>query len=218
MPLRQHPLSNLLSPRINTVVGEISYSRFIKGNCVLLFLLGGLVSLICVGLEIYRAELLMSVSWDGFWDLIWFRFCFCTCLLLSIPPSLELCPEMASGCPRHVLAKGIDFRGVIAAEMNADMFVQLPSSLWLPNPESLFQQIIYISLPLQQGTVQWNWLVTAILLTQLFWGHSIGLKILFFWNDLAVRSLFLVNIQKKRPDCKPRWVSIKDTVHMPRVV
>lgn len=35
---------------------------------------------------------------------------------------------MALGCPRQVLAKGIDFRGVIAAEMNADMFVQLSSS------------------------------------------------------------------------------------------
>lgn len=158
VPLRQHPLSNLFSPRINTVIGAISYSCFVKGKCLLLFLLGGLVSLICVGLEIYRAELLMSVSWDGFWDLIWSGSCFCTCLLLSIPPSLELCPEMASGCPRQVLAKGIDFRGVIAAQMNADMFVQLSRSLWLPDTESLFQQIIYISLPLQQerGTGSWQ--------------------------------------------------------------
>lgn len=36
---------------------------------------------------------------------------------------------MASGRPRQVLAKGIDFREVIAAELNADMFVQLSSSL-----------------------------------------------------------------------------------------
>lgn len=39
--------------------------------------------------------------------------------------------------------------------------------------------------------------MTAIPLTQLFWRHSVGLKLLVFKNYLVVGSLFLINIQRK---------------------
>lgn len=51
------------------------------------------------------------------------------CPVPIIPPTWELCPEMASGCPRQRLAKGTGFIGAITAEMNVDMFVQLSISL-----------------------------------------------------------------------------------------
>lgn len=132
----------------------------------LLLLLWGQISLICAGLEIYyRAELLMSVRWHHLWALLWLGSCFCTCLTLSILSHNKPCPEVASGCPRQVLAKGTVSRGVIAAELSVGMPVQLSSSCIITQSKII---ILADNLNFSATSAgEWRWLMRALLLAQL---------------------------------------------------
>lgn len=132
----------------------------------LLLLLWGQISLICAGLEIYyRAELLMSVRWHHLWALLWFGSCFCMCLTPSILPHNKSCPEVASGCPRQVLAKGTVSRGVIAAELSVGMSVQLSSS-WVITQSKIIIPADNLNF-CATSAGEWRWLMRALLLAQL---------------------------------------------------
>lgn len=147
--------------------------------CLLLFLLQGSVAIICVGLKVsYRTKLVRLVRWDGFWQL-WFRSCF-----FPHVPSADHSSNLgavswdglrlpkAEACQRNWVYRGNhswDECRYVCAVIHQPLITQS----WIIIPAD------NLHFPVSSAGER-AWLMTAILLTQLFWEHGVGLKILGF--------------------------------------